>query len=173
MVSLVSSTVSPQRQVASGRRIQSLSDDPLGAASAITEHATLDRLEAYAGANDAATYRLGLADSVLTDVVNQLSAAQTLALSARGSGVTQGQRIVQRDARDSRGGANDINVSFRGRTLRRLEVTANPLDTGGGVFAYQGNANDAGGRVEQPDHRVDVRRQRHSEGLGLDRRADG
>ena len=35
-----------QRQVSSGRRIARPSDDPLGAATAIDEHAMLDRLDA-------------------------------------------------------------------------------------------------------------------------------
>ena len=83
-----------QRQVSTGLRMGRLSDDPLSAAAAVDEHAELDRLDAYQGAGDAASYRLGLADNVLTDIVNQLTAAQTTALSARGSSATQ----VQRDA---------------------------------------------------------------------------
>ena len=35
------------RQVASGRRLSSASDDPLGARQAVNEHATLGRLDAY------------------------------------------------------------------------------------------------------------------------------
>ena len=49
-----------QRQVSSGRRISAPSDDPLAAASSVTAHAAIDRLDAYQGATDAAAYRLGL-----------------------------------------------------------------------------------------------------------------
>src|SRR5262245_65826067 len=81
-----------QRQVSSGLRMGRLSDDPLSAVAAVDEHAVLDRLDAYKGAGDAASYRLGLADNVMTDIINQLTSAQTTALSARGSEGTRGTR---------------------------------------------------------------------------------
>src|SRR4029453_3690025 len=56
-----------QRQVSSGRRIGSPSDDPRGTSTAITEHATLNRVDAYTHAADALSSRLGLADAVLSD----------------------------------------------------------------------------------------------------------
>src|SRR5690348_547583 len=74
-----------QRQLSSGRRIGSPADDPLGTSTAITEHAGVNRIDAYTHAADALSTRLGLADAVLSDIITQLTAAQSTALSARGS----------------------------------------------------------------------------------------
>jgi flagellar hook-associated protein 3 FlgL len=141
-----------QRQVSSGLRMGKLSDDPLSAVSAVDEHAVLDRLDAYKSAGDAASYRLGLADNVMTDIINQLTSAQTTALAARGSEITQGQRdtaanelLAIRDALMS-----DINTQFQGAYLfSGSNVTVAPFSLSGGtVSAYQGdndtNAIDIG-----------------------------
>ena len=134
-----------QRQVATGRRINAPSDDPLGAASAILEHSTLDRLDAYSGAADAAAYRLGLADSALSDIINQVTSAQTIALSARGSAPTQVQRdaashelLAIRDALKS-----DINAQFQGAYIfSGSKTTVPPFTQSGSVISpYQGDAN--------------------------------
>lgn len=134
-----------QNQMASGRRITQMSDDPLGTASAILEHMTVDRLDAYAGAADAAAYRLGLADSVLSDIVHQLIAAQTTALAARGSTRTQTERdaaaqelLAIRNALMS-----DINTKFQGAYLfSGSNVTMAPYaTTASGISAYQGDTD--------------------------------
>ena len=88
------SLVDAQRQVSTGLRVGRISDDPLSAAIDVSEHATLDRLDAYKGASDAASYRIGLADNVLSDVINQLTSAQSLTMSARGSDKTPEQRTA-------------------------------------------------------------------------------
>ena len=141
-----------QRQVSTGLRMGKLSDDPLSAVAAVDEHSVLDRLDAYKGAGDAASYRLGLADNVMTDIINQLTSAQTTALSARGSEITQGTRdaaanelLAIRDALMS-----DINTQFQGAYLfSGSNVTVAPFSvTGGTISAYQGdndtNAIDVG-----------------------------
>src|SRR5262245_17205566 len=108
-----------QRQVSTGLRVSRPSDDPLSAAASVTEHAVLDRLDAYKSAGDAASYRLTLADNVLTDMVNQLTSAQSTALSTRGSETPQSTRdtvanelLAIRDAVMS-----DINTQFQGAYL--------------------------------------------------------
>jgi len=132
-----------QAQVSSGRRISRPSQDPLGTASAITEHAVMDRLDAYSSSSSVASYRLNLADSVLSDVVNQISAAQTAALSAQGAPKTQAQRdaaanelLAIRDALLS-----DVNTQFQGTYLfSGSKVTTAPFaNTGSGISAYQGD----------------------------------
>lgn len=136
--------IEAQRQVASGRRISRPHDDPLGSAAAITEHATLSHIDAYENAADAAAYRLGLADNVLSDIVNQLTSAQSTALAARGSSLTAGQRdaaagelLSIRDAV-----ASDINTKFEGIYLfSGSKVTVPPfVPAGSGFSAYQGDA---------------------------------
>lgn len=135
-----------QRQVSSGRRIGTPSDDPLGTNAAIIEHASLDRLEAYSGAADAAAYRLGIADSALSDIINQLTSAQTTALSARGSAQTQAQRdaashelLAIRDAL-----MGDINTQFQGTYIfSGSQVTTAPFALSGStISAYQGDSNE-------------------------------
>ena len=134
-----------QRQVSTGLRVNRLSDDPLGTAASVTEHAALDRLDAYQGAGDAAAYRLGLADNVLGDIVNQLTSAQTTALAARGSEVTQGQRDIAANEllaiRDAL--LSDINTQFQGAYLfSGAQVTSSPYSISGGtVSAYQGDSD--------------------------------
>jgi flagellar hook-associated protein 3 FlgL len=134
-----------QRQVSTGLRIGRPSEDPLGTAAAVGEHAEIDRLDAYKGAGDAASYRLGLADTVMTDVVSQLTSAQTTALSARGSSATQAQRDAAANEllaiRDALMG--DINTTFQGAYLfSGSNVTVAPYAvSGGAISAYQGDSN--------------------------------
>lgn len=132
-----------ERQVSSGRRIDRPSDDPLATASSIGVRATVTRIDAYVSASDTATSRLSVADSVLTDVINQLTAAQTSALGARGTVQTQAQRtaaagelLAIRDALMS-----DINTQFQGTYLfSGSQVTTAPyVAVGAGVSAYQGD----------------------------------
>lgn len=133
-----------QRQVASGRRLNQISDDPLGATAAVSEHTTLARIDAYTGASEAAAYRLGLADAVLTDVIEQLTAAQSLALGARGSAATQPQRDAVANQLLSIRNAlmSDINTQIQGTYLfSGSRVTTAPFaPSGPGISAYQGDS---------------------------------
>jgi flagellar hook-associated protein 3 FlgL len=134
-----------QRQVSTGLRVSKPSDDPLSAAASVTEHAVQDRLDAYTSAGDAASYRLTLADNVMTDMVNQLTSAQSTALSARGSETPQSTRdtvanelLAIRDALTS-----DINTQFQGAYLfSGSKVTVAPYSVSGGIVsAYQGDTD--------------------------------
>jgi flagellar hook-associated protein 3 FlgL len=145
MQTAAESLAEAQRQVSTGLRVSRLSDDPLSAAAAVTGHAELDHLDAYKSAGDAASYRLGLADNVLSDIINQLTSAQTTALAARSSSVTQGQRdtaanelLAIRDAVMS-----DINTQFQGVYLfSGSKVTSAAYSISGGtVSAYQGDTD--------------------------------
>src|SRR5579859_1499454 len=79
-------------QVSTGKRINVPSDDPAAASSALGERARLDRIDSYTQAGNAVNARLTVVDSVLSDALNQLTAAQTAGVSAQGTTVTQGQR---------------------------------------------------------------------------------
>jgi flagellar hook-associated protein 3 FlgL len=134
-----------QRQVASGRRMTVPSDDPLGTATAITEHASLQRLDAYTSAADGAASRLGIADSALSDIISQLTAAQSAALAARGSSRTQADRdaasrqlMAIRDALLA-----DINTKFGGEYIFSGSEVLTPAfsESAGTITPYQGNAN--------------------------------
>lgn len=132
-----------QRQISSGRRISLPSSDPLGSASAILEHSSLSRLDAFAGAADAASYKLGLADSALSDIINQLSAAQTTTLSARGSAQTQAHRdaAAQQLLAIRHALLGDINTQFQGAYIfSGAEADVPPFTQTGTTFsAYQGD----------------------------------
>ena len=136
-----------QRQLSSGRRIDSASDDPLGTMTAISEHASLSRVDAYSSAAGDAYSRLALADTIMSDIVTQLTAAQSSALSARGSNITTAQRqavaneiLAIRDAIFS-----DLNTQMQGAYLfSGSNVLAAPYTrVGQGFSAYQGDANAA------------------------------
>ena len=135
-----------QRQVASGKRMATASDDPLGAVAAITEHDALSRLGAYASAADAAAYRLGIADSALSDVITQLTAAQSSTVAARGSSRTQADRdaasqqiLAIRDSLQA-----DINTRFQNAYLfsgSRVDQPAYATIAANVFSAYQGDAD--------------------------------
>ncbi|MEQ1871948.1 MAG: flagellar hook-associated protein FlgL, partial [Vicinamibacterales bacterium] len=133
-----------QRQVSSGRRSGTVSDDPLGSASAILEHAALARIDTYKGAADAAAYRLNLADSALSDIVNQLSAAQTATLSARGSAQSPAQReAAARELLAIRHAlVGDINTQFQGAYIfSGAKATTPPfVESGSAISTYQGDS---------------------------------
>jgi flagellar hook-associated protein 3 FlgL len=133
-----------QRQVSSGRRVDRPSTDPSAAAAAIGDRATLGSLAAFTKAADAATSRLTVVDSILSDVVDKITDAQTKSLGARGSTQTQ----VQRDtaAADLQGIADalllDFNTQFRGAYLfgGASATTAPFTKTGTTVSPYQGDS---------------------------------
>lgn len=133
-----------QRQVSSGERIQVASDDPNGTASLVGELATVKRLDAYSQAGDAATSRLSVVDSALTDIVNQLTAAKTTALAGRGSTQTTDQRSALAAAMLSIRDAllSDVNTTFHGTALFAGSSGASAAYAqAGGAFTYQGDTS--------------------------------
>src|SRR5262245_38723823 len=77
-----------RQQVTTGRRINQASDDPIGTVQAIAEHSTLATIDAYTGSANAASARLAAADTVLTHMIDKLTAAITTTAGARGSTAT-------------------------------------------------------------------------------------
>jgi flagellar hook-associated protein 3 FlgL len=134
-----------QRRVASGRRLNVASDDPAGMTAAIDARASLATTDAYQRATDAASSRLLVADTALSDILNQITAAKVTATNALGSGRTQ----TQLDAlateilgiRDAILG--DMNTRFGSTYLfAGADGGAPPFTqaSGGAVSAYQGDA---------------------------------
>jgi flagellar hook-associated protein 3 FlgL len=132
-----------EQQVSSGRRLSKLSDDPTAASGAVTDHATLSSIDAYKATADVATSRLTIVDSALSDIVNQITAAQTAALSARGTVQTQSQRDAAAASLQAISDAlvGDFNLRFQGASLfgGTLAATSPYEKTGGVISAYQGN----------------------------------
>jgi flagellar hook-associated protein 3 FlgL len=133
-----------QAQVSSGRRISKPSDDPAGASSAIASHAALGVIDAYTRTADSATSRMTVADSMLSDIIDKITAAQTTAIGARGSEMSQGQRDAAAAALQGVSDAlfGDFNAKFQGAYLfsGSKSTTAPYATSGGTVSAYQGNA---------------------------------
>jgi flagellar hook-associated protein 3 FlgL len=142
-----------QRQVSSGLRISKPSDDPAGASAAIADHAALGALDAYTQTADAATSRLTVVDSALTDIVNKITAAQTAAISAQGSSQSQSQRDAAaanlRAVSDAL--AADFNAQFHGVYLFGGSLATTPpyINTAGTISSYQGNATAASVEIDR------------------------
>ncbi|HEX7085442.1 MAG TPA: hypothetical protein VF198_03710 [Vicinamibacterales bacterium] len=135
-----------QREVSSGRRLQAPSDDPTAAAGAVTEHAAIGALDRYAQAASSVEARLRLVDTVLGDIIEQLTQAQAVATGALGDTPTPAQReaaaMELAAIRDALFG--DLNTSFRGvYVFAGTASTTAPFvrNADGTVSAYQGNSS--------------------------------
>lgn len=108
-----------QRQVSSGKKVQSPSDDPYVASAGVRERDQIAAQDQYLEAADSASARLSVIDTVLSDVLMRLTDVKTTILSARGSTATPAQRSAAaeqlRSLRDAL--ASDLNTSFRGTYL--------------------------------------------------------
>jgi flagellar hook-associated protein 3 FlgL len=131
-----------QREVSSGRRIHSPSDDPSGTAAAIAERAEMATTDRYRQAADSVVSRLSVVDTALSELSDQTSAARVSVMSARGSTVS----ATQREAAAKRlEGVRDavlsaMNTKFRGTYLfAGNEGSTRPYDRiGDAISAYQG-----------------------------------
>jgi flagellar hook-associated protein 3 FlgL len=132
-----------QLQVATGRRINAVSDDPAGAAMAVREHATLGAIDAYTRTRDSAAARLAVADSAFSGMIDALSAAIVAGTGAQGSHVSATARAAAAaqvtSLRDSL--VTQLNTTFQGGYIfsgSRTDVP--PYAQSGGVWTYQGDA---------------------------------
>lgn len=78
-----------QQEAATGKRINSPSDDPLDAVKALAAHAQDDRLEAYLGNIRDARSELQLSNSAVLEVNQLLTAARQAGISGANSGNSQ------------------------------------------------------------------------------------
>ena len=108
-----------QNRVSTGRRISKISDDPTAAATSLAERSALGQVDQYTRAADSVSSRLAVVDTVLSDVVEKLTAAQTVGTAARGSTLTTNQRasLAQElgGIRDAL--LDDMNSTLHGRYL--------------------------------------------------------
>ena len=108
-----------QREVSSGRRLNTASDDPSAASGIVRERSEMAALDRYAQTADTANARLSIADSVLSDMIEQLTSARTTLQAARGSVVVDSQRTALASAlagvRDSL--FSDYTTTFNGTYL--------------------------------------------------------
>ncbi len=130
-----------QRQVASGRRVHALSDDPVASAAAVTERTELAATEQYRQASDTVTSRLSVLDTVLSTLIDETTSAKVILQSARGS-VPDAQREAAAERilaiRDSIFAT--VNTQYRwGHLFSGNNSTAAPYTRSGDtISAYQG-----------------------------------
>ena len=149
-----------QRQVSSGLRVQKPSDDPAAMSSVIVEQGRLAQTDNYTRAGDSATSRLTVVDSVMSDIVSKLTAAQSLAVSVAGSISTPEQRAAAAQQMNSMKAAllDDFNMSFQGVYLfSGAKATTKPFTVGAGgtVSAYAGSSTEVSVDIGQ-GHSVTV-----------------
>jgi flagellar hook-associated protein 3 FlgL len=134
-----------QRQVTSGKRVERPSDDPSAAAAASVERATLAETDQYTATTDSARGRLLVIDTVLSDVIQQITASQVAVTAARGSTLTPAQREAKAQELEVLRDAvlQDVNTKFRGTyVFGGASATVQPYarNNAGVVSAYQGSA---------------------------------
>ena len=135
-----------QRQVATNRRISKPSDDPSGAAAAVTERAQLGTVEQYSRIADSVTSRLSVVDSVMSDVISMLTAIQSAGHNALGSTKSNSERdAIAATLEGIRGSlVSAMNTTFRGTYLfSGAKSTTKPYtESGGVVSAYAGSTTE-------------------------------
>jgi flagellar hook-associated protein 3 FlgL len=136
-----------QRQVSTGIKVAQPSDDPSATATVIAEKAANASYEQYVQAGDSADSRLAVADTLLSDVIDKLSAARTAILSVQGSETTAAQREAGAQQLASLRDAilEDMTTSFRGTyVFGGAAGTTRPYskDINGVVQPYAGSTRE-------------------------------
>lgn len=147
-----------QRQVSTQKRVEKPGDDPSAAAAATVERAKLANVDRYTEAGNSAQARLTVADSALTDLIQQITSAQTTVLASRGTQVTQTQRnayaLELEGLRDAM--LRDVNTQFRGQYIfGGATGTTQPYtrDGAGVVSSYQASTAEVSVDVHE-EHEV-------------------
>lgn len=139
--------IEAQRQVSTGKRLNKISDDPSASSTAVGERNALGAIEQYSRTSDGAVSRLTVVDTVLSDVVQLLSRAQTAAMNGRGTTKTAEQRdAVAEELRGIRAALlDDFNTTFQGTyVFSGASSTTQPYTVGGGgaVNPYAGSTTE-------------------------------
>jgi flagellar hook-associated protein 3 FlgL len=139
--------VDMQRQVATGKRLHKVSDDPGAATTSVAERNALGAVEQYERTSDSVGSRLAVIDTTLSAIVEKLSQVQQAAFAGRGSTKTQQQRDGAAQAITGLKAAllEDLNMSFHGTyVFAGASATTSPFTTGGGgvVNPYAGSTTD-------------------------------
>jgi len=148
--------IEAQFQVATGKRLRTLSTDPAASQRSVVERSALANIDSYQRAGSAASTRLAALDQTLSDLVEQITRAQVAASSGHpdtANATTRGAAATAlAGIRDSIAG--DINTEAQGVYLFGGSITDRPPYVASGTgWVYQGDANqvatevDAGRRV--------------------------
>jgi flagellar hook-associated protein 3 FlgL len=131
-------------QVSSGKRMQAPSDDPIAAAGAVREHSEMATLDKYIAADSSVNSRLSVTDSLMSDIITQIEAAQSSGVAGRSTILNQTQRDAIsnqiRGVRDSI--MRSMNTQYQGVYLFSGGQSNTPAyNAGPPISAYQGDAN--------------------------------
>jgi len=143
-----------QRQVSTGIRVGRPSDDPSAAATAIVERGAIAAFDQFSQTSDAADSRLRMADSVLADVIDKLTAARVVILGVRGSIASDSKRNASAQELQSLREAvlEDLNTTFRGTyVFAGAAGTVRPFEKNlaGTVNPYAGSAREVAVDVDR------------------------
>lgn len=133
------------RQMSSGKLVHVASDDPSAMASSVTQHTEMGVLDQYVKQNDSVESRLTVADSALTDIIKNITAAQGRGVGGRSTVLTPTQRqALAQEIRGSRDAIlRGINTSYNGMFLfAGGRSTTPPFAAGPPIGPYQGDANE-------------------------------
>lgn len=135
-----------QRQVSTGRRVGKPSDDPSAAAGAVTERAQLATVEQYSRAANSMASRLNVTDTVMSNILETLTAAQSSAVSAQGSTKSAEEREAAAQTLEGIKASllTDFNTAFHGTYIfAGAAATAKPfVEVGGVVGPYAGSTTE-------------------------------
>ena len=139
--------VDVQRQVATGRRINKPSDDPSATSSAINERAQMAQVEQYSRAANSMASRLNVTDTVMSNIIQKLTAAQSAAMSAQGSTKTVNEREAAAQQIEGLRTSliSDFNTTFHGTYIfAGAAATTKPFveGAGGTVGPYAGSTSE-------------------------------
>ena len=149
-----------QRQVSTGKRVSKASDDPSAVSTTILERGSQAAIGRYLEASNSAKSRLTTTDTVLSDLIEQLSASQVTILSARGTIRTAAQReVAAQDLEQLRDSVlRDLNTSYRGgHVFGGAQGTTPPYTKNnlGVVSSYQGSTVEVAVDVSK-EHEIAV-----------------
>jgi flagellar hook-associated protein 3 FlgL len=143
-----------QREVSSGKRVNTPSDDPASAAATVRERAEIAGIDQYVSSADSAQSRIRVVDTVLSDMLTVLTSAQSQGAGARGSTQTAAQREATARSLEGLRDAllSDANATFGGTYLfGGTDSLAAPYTQaiGGAVSAYQGDHNTLSADIDR------------------------
>jgi flagellar hook-associated protein 3 FlgL len=129
-------------RVSSGKQIQSPADDPGAFAGGVRERTEMATLDRYEKSGDSVNSRLSVVDSVLSDILTELEAAQSAGAAGRSTEITQAQRdatsLQITGIRDSI--MRSLNTQYQGVYLfSGGQSNTAPYAAGPPISGYQGD----------------------------------
>lgn len=126
----------------SGKKLQAASDNPIAMSTVIAEKSEMATLDQYISATDSTESRLMVVDSILTDIIKQITSAQTRGVSGRSTILTQEQRdAIASEIEGSRDAImRAVNTQYQGSyPFSGGQSLTPPYASGPPISGYQGD----------------------------------